>query len=407
MPGRRGPSAPVDNEALYKCLNVKQDASSADIKKAFRKLALEHHPDRGGDPEKFKEISAAHEVLTDPEKRKMYDEGGLEALRGEGGGDGHDDIFSMFFGGGRGGGRGRGGPQRGEDIQHPYKASLEDLYNGKTVRLAISRDKPCPDCEGRGGKVGAERSCTDCNGRGVRIQIRQIGPAMVQQMQSVCPTCKGACKMLDERDKCKACKGNKVYKDRKVLEVLIEKGMKNGSKIRFSGESDEHPGTVPGDVIILINEKEHENFKRKGADLLYTCEISLSESLCGFTKTITHLDGRIIKVTVPAGQVVKQNHLKVVQGEGMPFLGNPFTKGRLFILFNIVFPKTLPAETVALLKKSLPRPPEPTLTGEEEECHMADGDINHMGQGDGHDRGAYDEDDDDDGRGQKVQCGQA
>ena len=109
MPGRRGPSAPVDNEALYKCLNVKQDASSADIKKAFRKLALEHHPDRGGDPEKFKEISAAHEVLTDPEKRKMYDEGGLEALRGEGGGDGHDDIFSMFFGGGRGGGgRGRG-----------------------------------------------------------------------------------------------------------------------------------------------------------------------------------------------------------------------------------------------------------------------------------------------------------
>jgi len=399
----------VDNEALYNCLGVKKDASSADIKRAFRKLALEHHPDRGGDPEKFKEISAAHEVLTDAEKRKIYDEGGLEALRGEGGGDGHDDIFSMFFGGGGRGGRGRGGPQRGEDIQHPYKATLEDLYNGKTVKLAISRDKPCQDCEGRGGKVGAERSCTDCGGRGVRIQIRQIGPAMVQQMQSVCPTCKGQCKMLDERDKCKACKGNKVYKDRKVLEVLVEKGMKNNSKIRFSGESDERPGIVPGDVIILIQEKEHDRFKRKGADLLYTCEISLSESLCGFTKTITHLDGRVIKVTVPAGQVIKHQQLKVIQGEGMPHLGNPFTKGRLYILFNVVFPKTLPAETVALLKKSLPRPPETQLTGEEEDCHMTDGDINHMGQGDEGNGGreVYGDDDDEDGRGQRVQCGQA
>lgn len=396
---------------MYNCLGVKKDASSADIKKAFRKLALEHHPDRGGDPEKFKEISAAHEVLTDAEKRKIYDEGGLEALRGEGGGDGHDDIFSMFFGGGRGGGggRGRGGPQKGDNIEHPYKASLEDLYNGKTVKLAISRDKPCQDCEGRGGKVGAEKTCTDCGGRGVRIQIRQIGPAMVQQMQSACPTCKQTGKMIDERDKCKACKGSKTYKDRKVLEVLVEKGMKSGSKIRFSGESNEHPGIVPGDVIIVITEKEHDKFKRKGADLLYTCELSLSESLCGFTKTITHLDGRVIKVTVPAGQVIKQNQLKVIQGEGMPHLGNPFTKGRLYILFNIVFPKTLPAETVALLKKSLPRPPEAQLTGEEEECHMTDGDINHMGQGDegSGGRDAYGEDDDEDGRGQRVQCGQA
>jgi DnaJ family protein A protein 2 len=185
--------------------------------------------------------------------------------------------------------------------------------------------------------------------------------------------------------------------------------MKNNSKIRFSGESDERPGIVPGDVIILIQEKEHDRFKRKGADLLYTCEISLSESLCGFTKTITHLDGRVIKVTVPAGQVIKHQQLKVIQGEGMPHLGNPFTKGRLYILFNVVFPKTLPAETVALLKKSLPRPPETQLTGEEEDCHMTDGDINHMGQGDEGNGGreVYGDDDDEDGRGQRVQCGQA
>lgn len=129
--------------------------------------------------------------MCDPEKRKMYDQYGKEGLEGQGGGEGHsaEDIFSMFFGGG--GGSQKRGPKRGEDIIHSVKASLEDLYNGKTVRLAIQRNKPCPDCEGRGGKVGAEKSCSDCNGRGVKVQLRQIGPGMVQQIQSGCPTCKG------------------------------------------------------------------------------------------------------------------------------------------------------------------------------------------------------------------------
>jgi len=124
----------------------------------------------------------------DDEKRKIYDQHGKEGLEdgGGGGGGGADDIFAQMFGGGRGGGRPRG-PQKGEDIKHPIKVSLEDLYNGKTVRLAISRNKPCSDCGGEGGKKGAEKACGDCNGRGVRVQLRQIGPGMVQQMQvSVC-----------------------------------------------------------------------------------------------------------------------------------------------------------------------------------------------------------------------------
>ena len=130
----------------------------------------------------FKEISAAAEILSDPEKRKVYDQYGLEGLEGQGT-ESHsaDDIFSMFFGGGGRGGR-RGGPQKGEDIVHTIKASLEDLYNGKTVRLAISRNKPCGDCEGRGGKPGAEKTCSDCQGRGIRIALRQIGPG-------TCPLC--------------------------------------------------------------------------------------------------------------------------------------------------------------------------------------------------------------------------
>jgi len=315
----------------------------------------------------------------------------------------------MFFGGGGGGGRGRRGPQKGEDIVHSIKASLEDLYNGKTVRLAISRNKPCPDCEGRGGKEGAEKTCTDCNGRGVRIQLRQIGPGMVQQMQSACSTCKGAGKSISEKDKCKSCKGSKVFKDRKVLEVNIEKGMSHGQKVRFSGEADEVPGTIPGDVVIVVQQKEHETFKRKGADLVVPMDVSLSEALCGFTRTITHLDGRVLKVEVPAGEVTKHESVKVIKGEGMPQHGNIFNKGGLFLIFNVQFPTTLPLEVVNKIKKTLPAAEGPMLTGEEEECDMEPVDLREFGRGAGGGRSAHSMDDDDEdgpGGAQRVQCGQ-
>lgn len=329
------------------------------------------------------------------------------------GGEHHsaEDIFSMFFGGGGGGGgRGgrRAGPQKGEDIVHSIKASLEDLYNGKTVRLAISRNKPCTDCEGRGGSVGAEKSCSDCQGRGIRIQIRQIGPGMVQQMQSTCSNCKGAGKVMDEKDKCKSCKGNKVYKDRKVLEVNIEKGMVHGQKIRFAGEADEIPGTLPGDVIIVVQEKEHETFKRKGADLAVDIELSLSEALCGFTRTITHLDNRILKIEVPAGQVTKHDSYKIIPHEGMPHHGNMFTKGGLFVHFTVKFPKNLPERVVAQIKSALPAVQAPQLNGEEEECVLSDVDLSQFGRTTEHMRHASDQDEDEEGMhgAQRVQCGQ-
>lgn len=311
------------------------------------------------------------------------------------------------------GGRGRSrGPQKGDDIVHAIKVSLEDLYNGKTVRLAISRNKPCADCEGRGGKAGAERQCGDCNGRGVRVQLRQIGPGMVQQVQSACQPCKGAGRIMDEKDKCKSCKGQKVVKDRKVLEVNIEKGMKNEHKIKFSGEADEVPGTTPGDVVIVVQEKEHETFKRKGSDLVISIPLKLSESLCGFTKTITHLDGRILKIEAPEGSVTKHDAVKMINGEGMPYHGNPFTKGRLFIRFVVEFPKTLPVNVVQSIKAALPKPTTPMITGEEEDCNLVDVDISQFGQGSdgrGHMSATDEDNDDDDMRGgaQRVQCGQA
>jgi DnaJ family protein A protein 2 len=191
------------------------------------------------------------------------------------------------------------------------------------------------------------------------------------------------------------------------LEVAIEKGMKHGQKIRFSGEADEIPGTLPGDVVIVVQEKEHERFKRKGADLVITQDLTLSEALCGFVRTITHLDGRVLKIESKPGEVIKQDAVKVINGEGMPFHGNPFTKGRLFIHFTIAFPKTLPLSTVNAIKGVLARPAEPMLNGEEEECAMADIDLSQFGQSsDGRSSDATDDDDDERG-GQRVQCGQA
>lgn len=258
--------------------------------------------------------------------------------------------------------------------------SLDDLYNGKTVRLAIARNKSCVDCEGRGGKAGAERSCSDCNGRGVRVQLRSMGPGMVQQIQSQCAPCKGTGRCIDEKDKCKSCKGQKVVKDRKILEVNIEKGMKDKHKIKFSGEADEMPGTIPGDVIIVVQEKEHDVFTRKGADLVKKIPLQLSEALCGFTKTITHLDGRVLKIESPEGQIISNDAVRLIQGEGMPYHGNPFTKGRLFIHFTVEFPKTLPLNVVSAIKGVLPRPAQPMVTGEEEECKMTEVDISQFGQ---------------------------
>jgi len=316
----------------------------------------------------------------------------------------------MFFGGGgggRGGRGGRGGPQRGKDMVHPLKVSLDDLYNGRTVKLALTRKKPCVDCKGRGCKAGAERTCSDCSGRGIKIQLRQVGPGMVQQMQSECSSCRGEGKIIDEKDKCQSCKGAKIYQDRKGLEVLIEKGMKNGSKIKYSGEADELPGTQPGDIVIVVQEKEHDRFKRKGSDLVYSLEITLSEALCGFVKTITHLDNRILKIESAAGQVIKNNSVKRIDSEGMPFQGSPFTKGHLFVHFTVVFPKTLPVSTVAQLNGLLPRPPDVAINGEEEDVAMVESDVNQIGAS-GEGQGQYDEDDEDmRGGARQVQCGQA
>lgn len=328
MGGGGGSRGEPDTE-LYDVLGVPKDVDAKTLKKTYRKLALKHHPDRGGDADTFKKMSVAYEVLSDPEKREKYDKYGKEGLEGGGGGGGGDDLFSMFFGGGGGGSRRSSGPAKGKTVQHQISVSLADMYKGKLMKISVNRQRiKVPDGM---SKKDAMSKCTQCNGRGAVVRVVRMGP-MIQQMQSQCDACRGTGTTT--------ARGVKSVKEKKILELHIEKGSKTGTKIKFDGESDEHPGKLPGDIVFVLKEKEHPEFKRRNADLLLQKEITLVEALTGLTFTLTHLDGREIVIKTTPGKVIKPNEVMVIDGEGMPYLGNPFTKGKLFIVFSIKFPKT-------------------------------------------------------------------
>jgi|TARA_B110000208_G_scaffold80968_1_gene103320 DnaJ family protein A protein 2 len=220
------------------------------------------------------------------------------------------------FGGSRGGGGQRQRQRKGEDVVHGLKVSLEELYNGVTKKLSLAKNVLCPKCDGKGSKSGASGHCGSCKGSGVRLVVRQIAPGMVQQMQTVCNECRGTGQVISEKDKCGQCHAQKVVQEKKVLEVHIEKGMVNNQKIVFQGEADEAPGTVPGDIVFVVQEKEHAVFKRKGSDLFLEKDISLTEALCGFKTTVTHLDKRQLLVSTNEGDVIKPSSFKAVFDEG-------------------------------------------------------------------------------------------
>lgn len=169
---------------------------------------------------------------------------------------------------------------------------------------------------------------------------RQIGPGMIQQMQLVCPECRGAGEVINDKDRCTQCKGNKITQDKKVLEVHVEKGMQHGQKIVFQGEADEAPDTVTGDIIFVLQLKEHPKFKRKFDDLYVEHTLSLTEALCGFQFALTHLDGRQLLIKSNPGEVIKPGQYKAINDEGMPHHQRPFIKGRLYIHFDVEFPES-------------------------------------------------------------------
>lgn len=352
----------VRETKLYDTLGVSPTASESELKAAYRKLALKFHPDKNPDAgDKFKDISHAYEILSNAEKRQIYDNYGEAGLNGEGGAGGMnaEDLFAQFFGGGFFGGAGGRprGPRRTEDMSFSLQVTLEELFKGKTAKIAVQRKIICTKCSGRGGKEGAVKTCGTCQGRGIKTILRQMGP-LVQQMQQTCPDCEGEGEIIRAADRCGACNGRKVSSEKKVHEIHVEAGMRNGHKIRLTGEADQAPGCQAGDIIVTIVEKEHNFFKRNDRDLHCRVSIDLITALVGGKVSIKHLDDRVLQATLLPGQIIRPDDTRILRNEGMPTHRQPFSRGDLFVRFDIIFPEgdkwPLSAEKIAQLESLLP-----------------------------------------------------
>ncbi|KAF2674175.1 hypothetical protein BT63DRAFT_365741 [Microthyrium microscopicum] len=420
----------VADTKMYDVLGVPPTADEGQLKSAYRKGALKFHPDKHREPakkeeaeHKFKELSHAYDILSDPQKRQIYDQYGEEGLEQGGGGGGMaaEDLFAQFFGGGGGGGPfgsmfGGGGPSRpqgpmkAKTIIHVHKVSLEDIYKGKVSKLALQKSVICPKCSGLGGKDGAVKKCNGCDGRGVKTMMRQMGP-MIQRFQTVCPDCNGDGEIIKDKDRCKQCNGKKTIVERKVLHVHVDRGVRSGTKIEFRGEGDQIPGAEPGDVVFEIEQKPHTRFERRDDDLYYQADIDLLTALGGGKLNIEHLDDRWITIEIIPGEVIAPNSIKVVRGQGMPsYRHHDF--GNLYIQFNVKFPEHLGSEEnpftpekVAMLESILPPRVEPTaipadaMTDDSLVLEELDPTREQARM-----RSALDDDDEEMGGGERVQC---
>jgi DnaJ homolog subfamily A member 2 len=352
----------------YSVLGVSKNAEQKDIKKAYISLAKKYHADqnKGEDEEKMQEINEAYEVLSDEEKRSIYDRFGKEGLQGGMGGMGGMGSFSRFFDNDEdedfgfssmfsGRKKQRSGPVKGESIQRAMPATLEDLYNGKVRKLKITRNRNCKACKATGSSKPEEvKECSKCKGKGVINKLVQLGPGFVQQVRASCDDCQGQGKTFKEQFKCKSCNGKKVLPEEKTLEVSIEKGMQHGQTIKFDGESDEKPGLLAGDIIFVIQEQPHSTFKRNGINLIIEKKINLTEALTGIVFKLETLDKRVIVINSKVGSVIKPGDMLQVTNEGMPTYKSPFDKGNLLIIFDVEFPKKIPEKLSLQLEKILP-----------------------------------------------------
>lgn len=293
----------------YEILGVNRDASEEEIKKAYRKLAMKHHPDRNPDSkqaeEKFKEAKEAYEMLSDPQKRAAYDQyghagvdpnaGGPGAAGGFGGfADAFGDIFGEIFGGGRGGGHGGAGVYRGADLRYNLEISLEEAARGTETRIRIPAMEECDACHGSGAKPGTTPvTCGTCGGSG-QVRIQQ-GFFSIQQ---TCPTCHGSGRQI--KDPCGTCHGAGRVKKHKTLHVKIPAGIDEGDRIRLAGEGEHGVNGGPsGDLYVQIHIKPHSVFQRDGDDLHCEMPISFATAALGGEIEIPTLDGAA-KVRIPA-----------------------------------------------------------------------------------------------------------
>lgn len=266
--------------------------------------------------------------------------------------------------------RGQRRARRGKDLVHRLGVTLEEMYNGATRKLALQRSLVCDKCEGRGGKKGATSKCEPCRGTGMIARMHQLAPGIMQHIEQVCSQCQGQGEMISEKDRCKACEGRKLIRDRKVLEVHIDKGMRDDQKIVFAGEGDQEPDVPAGDIIVVLDEKKHPVFDRANEDLVMTMQLTLVEALCGFQRVVKTLDARDLVITSIPGEVIKHNEIKCVMGEGMPRYKEPFERGRLLIRFGVTFPEKLDPAMVPKLESCFPARPPVEIPIDSEECTL-------------------------------------
>jgi molecular chaperone DnaJ len=348
----------------YEILGVSKSADADEIKKAYRKLAIQYHPDKNPDnpsaEEKFKEAAEAYEVLSNPEKRQRYDQFGHAGMGGNGaygGGMNMDDIFSQFgdiFGGGSpfesffGGGGGRGGSRgrKGTNLRIKLKLTLEEVANGCEKKIKVKRQVSCDTCGGSGAKdKSSVKTCTTCNGSG---QVRKVVNTMLGQMvsASTCPTCQGEGTIIT--DKCGTCKGSGTQEKEETISIKIPAGVADGMQLAMSGKGNMPPrGGVPGDLLIVIEEVEHKELKRDGQNILFDLNISMIDAIFGANPEIPTIDGKVKIKIEPGTQSGKILRLK---GKGLRDV-NGYGKGDQLIYVNVWTPQTLSKDEKELLSK--------------------------------------------------------
>jgi molecular chaperone DnaJ len=330
----------ADRPDHYKILGVGKNASDEEIKKAYRKLARQYHPDRNaGDKkaeERFKEISQAHDVLSDPDKRKAYDRGGmLGGINMPGGFDagsfsgGFGDILSNLFGGGNDRAGGPAGvrqrPARGRDLETEVSLSFDQAVNGAQVPLAVPTSQPCPTCQGSGAKPGTSpRVCPVCDGRGVESQSQGIF-----SLSQPCSNCHGSGTVID--DPCPTCKGSGAQRSIRRMRVNIPAGVRDGSRIRLAGKGEPGlRGAEPGDLYVITRVSDSPVFRRNGDNLEVEVPLTIPEALQGAVIEVPTLNGSK-RLRVPAG--TRHGTVQRLRGEGPARLGG---KGRGDIHYRFV-----------------------------------------------------------------------
>jgi molecular chaperone DnaJ len=354
----------------YEVLGVGKSASADEIKKAYRKTAMQYHPDRNpGDKEaeeKFKEAAEAYEVLSDADKKAKYDRYGHQAFgpgmggHGAGGGMDMNDIFSHFgdmfgeggfgdfFGGGsrRGGGGGRSRGTRGSNLRIKLKLNFEEIAKGVTKSVKVKKYVVCNTCDGSGAKdKGSVQTCSTCHGTG---QVKKVTNTFLGQMQTVttCPTCHGEGSTVTA--KCGACKGEGRVYGEETVNIDIPAGVQEGMQLSLSGRGNAgERGGPPGDLIILIEEEPHRELQRDGLNVAYELHLSFPDAAFGTSAEVPTIDGRA-KIKIPAG--TQSGKIFRLKGKGFPEV-NGYNRGDQLVHINVWTPQNLTADEKALLEK--------------------------------------------------------